>query len=274
VKVVAALAAAALLAGTAQAAEQPALAVEASVSPPVALFGDPVDVAVQVLVDDDRVDPATVRLEADPGPLARLGRVDRESWRSGGLAYVRFRFRATCADDGCLAGDALLRVRPQPMRVSGRGSDGRDVAVRVPWPRLEVGRRVTAAALATPAFAVDDRPRAVSWRTAPGPLSSALAVVALLLLASAVALVAVEVRGARRRRSAATPDVLEAALAELRGARDEPTRRRAAGRLARILDRLDGRVAPDAARLAWSEESPAPEEARELAERIEREVAP
>lgn len=270
-KVIVALAAAALLAGSALAAERPALAVETSVSRPVILFGDPVDVAVQVLVDDDRVDPATVRLEADTAPLARLGGVDRDSWRSGGLAYVRFRFRAACADDGCLAGDAL-RVRPQPMRVFGRGSEGQDVAARVLWPRLEVGRRVTAAALATPAFAVEDRPRAVSWRTAPAPLALILAIAAVVLLASALALVAAEARGARR--SAATLDVLKAALAELRAARDEPTRRRAAGRLARILDRLDGGVAPEAARLAWSEEPPAPETARELAERIEREVAP
>ena len=272
-KVIAALAAAALLAAPARAAERPAVAVDASVSPSSVLFGDPTDVAVQVLVDDDRVDPATVKLEADTAPLARLGRIDRDSWRSGGLAYVRFRFRVACADDGCLAGDQPLRVRLQPMRVSGRGRDGRDVAAPVPWPRLEVGRRVTAAALgATPAFAVDDRPRAVSWRTAPGPLSAVLAIAALLLLAAAAALVAVEALGVRRRRRAATLDALEAALAELRKARDEPTRRRAAGRLARILDRVDGSVAPEATRLAWSEEPPAPEAARALAERIEREV--
>jgi hypothetical protein len=275
VKVIAALAAAALFAGTAQAAEPPALSVDTSVSPPVALFGDPVDVAVQVLVDDDHVDPATVRLEADAAPLARIGGVERDSWRSGGLAYERFRFRAACADEGCLAGDALLRVRPQPMRVSGRGRDGRDVAVRVQWPRLEMGRRVTAAALtATPAFAVEDRPRAVSWRTAPGRLWWVLAIVAVALLASAVALVAAEARGARRRRRVTAVDALAAALAELRAARDEPARRRAAGRVSRILDRSDGRVAPEAARLAWSEEPPAPEAARELAERVEREVAP
>jgi hypothetical protein len=274
VKVIAALAAAALLAGPAQAAQPSALAAEASVSRPVVLFGDPVDLVVQVLVDDDRVDPATVRLEADAAPLARLGRVHRDSWRSGGLAHVRFGFRAACADDGCLAGDALLRVRPQPMRVSGRGRDGQDVAARVLWPRLEVGRRVTPASVATPTFVVDDRPRAVSWRTAPGPLSLMLAIVAIVLLTPAVALIAADARAARRRRSAARPDALEAALAELRNAHDEPARRRAAGRVARILDRFDGRVAPEAARFAWSEEQPEPEAAQELAERIEREVAP
>jgi hypothetical protein len=272
VKVIAALAAAAVLAAPARAAERPALAVDASVSPASVLFGDPVDVAVQVLVDDDRIDPATVNLEADAEPLARLGRVDRESWESGGLAYVRFRFRVACADDGCLAGEQPLRMRPQPMRVTARRNDGRDVATNVAWPRLDVGRRVTAAALGgTPAFAVDDRPRAVSWRTAPGPLSSGLAIGAVLLLAAAAALVAVEAFGIRRRRSAATPNTLQAALAELRRARDVRTRRRAAGRLARILD---GGVAPEARRFAWSEEPPAQDAAQALADRIEREAAP
>jgi hypothetical protein len=271
VKVIAALAAAALLTTPARAADRPPLAVDASVSPASVLFGDPADVAVQVLVDDDRVNPATVSLEADAEPLARVGRVHRDAWESGGLAYVRFRFRVACAEDSCLAGAQPLRMRPQAMRVAGRGNDGRNVAIRVPWPRLEVGRRVTAAALGgTPAFAVDDSPRAVSWRTAPGPLSSVLTIVAVLLLASAAALVAAEALRVRRRRSAATLDTLEAALAELRGARDVRTRRRAAGRLARILD---GSVAPEATRLAWSEEPPAQDAAQALAERIEREVA-
>lgn len=267
----AAVATAVALVAPARAAQPPPLAVDASVSRASVLFGDPVGVAVQVLVDDSRVDPATVRLEADAAPLARLGRVDRDSWRSGGLAFVRFRFPVTCAGDGCLAGDTPLRVRPEPMRVSGRGSDGREVATRVPWPRLEVGRRVTAAALGgTPRFAVDDRPRAVSWRTPPGPLASALAIVAVVLLASAAALVAADVLGRRRRRSEAKLDPLEAALAELRSARDVRTRRRAAGRLARILD---GRIAPEAARLAWSEVPPAENAARTLAERVESEIA-
>ena len=102
-KVIAALAAAAALAAPARAAERPALAGDASVSPASVLFGDPVDVAVQVLVDDDRVDPATLKLEADAAPLTRLGPIERDSWQSGGLAYVRFRFRVACAADGCLA---------------------------------------------------------------------------------------------------------------------------------------------------------------------------
>jgi hypothetical protein len=275
VKVVATLAAAALLATPAGAAERPALAVDASASPASVLFGDTADLTVRVLVDEDRVDPATVRLEADAAPLARLGPVDRDSWQSGGLAYVRFRFRVACNGDGCLAGGRPLLVRPQPMRVSGRGSDGRDVAAPIRWPRLEVGRRVTDAALGgTPAFAVDDRPRAVPWRTAPARLSFVLAIAALLLLAAAAALVAAEALGVRRRRRAAARDALEAALAELREARDEPARRRAAGRVARILDRVDGSVAPEATRFAWSEQPPGPEAARALADRVEREVAP
>jgi hypothetical protein len=101
-----------------------------------------------------------------------------------------------------------------------------------------------------------------------------LAIVALLLLTAAAALVAAAALGARRRRSAAARDALEAALAELRDARDEPTRRQAAGRVARILDRVDWRVAPEATRLAWSEQPPGPEAARALADRVEREVAP
>ena len=84
-KVIAALAAAAALTIPAQAAERPPLAVDASVSPASVLFGDPADVAVEVLVNDDRVNPATVSLEADAEPLARVGRVHRDAWKSGGL---------------------------------------------------------------------------------------------------------------------------------------------------------------------------------------------
>jgi len=276
-RALAALAAAAALAAPANAAESPALAVDASVSPAAVLFGDPVDVTVQVLVDEDRVDPATVRLEADAAPLTRLGRIQRDSWRSGGLAYVRFRFRVACAADGCLAGDAPLLVRPPPMRVSGRDTGGREAGTSVRWPRLEVGRRVRATAVtATPAFAVEDRPHPVSWRLAPGQLSAVLAIAAVLLLAFTAGLVASEVLHARRRRRrrAAMLDALASALADLRAARDVPTRRQAAGRIARILDGLDGRMAPAAARLAWSEERPAPDAAKALAEQVEHEVEP
>lgn len=238
------------------------LTVVVSATPGVALFGDPIAVDVHVVSD---ADPSSVRLEADAAPLERIGAVRRDVSQDD----VHFRFVVACASAECLGDDALVRVQPAAMRVVGQFGD-KEIASTHAWPQIAVGRRVAPAALVgQPRFAVDDRLAPVEWAIPPGRLAAALLFLALACAGAAAAVAA----AALLRRSGRSPDrgdALARALAELRAAlrSDERARRRAAGRVARVAAPRDAALASAAARLAWSEAPPEPDELEALAARV------
>jgi hypothetical protein len=259
--VVAALAAAApsLAAGAAP------VTVATTVSPAAVVFGDTAVLEVQALVDAGVVDPGTVRLEADAAPLERVGSVERDAWRDGDLAHVRFRVTVACAQLACLT------RAPAALRVVARGSSGANFDVRRDWPALVVGRRVPADATQPRA---DGVPRPVRWRVGPTALLTALLVLALALAGAAVAFAAAEVLRARAARGRGDTR-LARALAAVRRALggDERARRRAAGQLARALEPADGALALAAGELAWSSDPPGRDALARLADRVEEEHA-
>jgi hypothetical protein len=255
-------AAALVLALPAHAADPPPVVVTATVSPAAVFFGDPAVLEVRALVDAARVDPGSVTLQADAGPLERVGSVERDEWRDGDVAQVGFRVVVACARLACLT------AAPAPFRVVAQTRRGERLELPSPWPRLAVARRVPDGATQVVA---DDRPAPVRWRIAPDALTAMLLALALLLAAGSAALAAGELL--RRRSGSERGDTaLARALAAVRrslGA-DESARRRATGRLARLLASRNPGLALAAEKLAWSPEPPEREALEELVERVGR----
>jgi len=272
VKVVLAVAAALALAPAAGAAP---LVVRTSLDPRTVLFGEPAVAEITVVADPAFVDPATVRIEAELAPFRRVGSVTTERREADDAAIVTRRVRIACVSDACRPRDALRPVQLSPVRVTARGANGRQVSATARWPVLLVAPRVPAdAAAGEPTWRVDTRVPEPSYRVRPGLASALLLGAAVLLAAAAVGLVASELLRRRRRAGAERLSELEAALAAVRASTGgpEPQRRRAAGMLARALERRRDARAGSAGTLAWDEPEPEPDRMTALADEVEREV--
>lgn len=251
------------------------LEVRTSLDPRTVLFGAPATAEVAVVVDPALVDPGSVRIEADTAPWRRLDPPELEREEAGGTVVVRQRSRIACTTSACLPRAELRGVALPRVRVTARRRDGSTVTAGAAWPAVLVAPRATAeAATGAPAWRIDTTPPAVTTRFAPGALAAALWALAAVLAAAAVALAAWEALRWRRRRAAGRASELAAAIAAVRAAAaaDEPERRRALGRLARVLEREDGAHVARAASLAWDEPVPEPERLTALADDVEREV--
>jgi hypothetical protein len=258
-----------------------ALAVTLEISPRPALFGDPLTATARVLVDASRVDPGSVRVDADFDPYTPARASLRSSSRSGRVAAVEFRFLISCLTADCVPGAAGRRIRFPATLVRARQQDGRAVQVRAPWPILNLLPRVDEQALtASPrAWREQSALPPVSYRTRPGALLAVLLSFAAGLALAALALVAVEL--ARRRQSHARAKAvsrlaLALALARESMRRDPDDRRKALALLARVLSGENSgeeRLAAAAEHLAWSRGRPEAERIDALAAEVEREVS-
>jgi hypothetical protein len=258
-RALAVLLAALAFAPAASAAE--ALAVRAEVAPATVGFGDPFTYSVEVRGGDAA---GSVRIVADTGPFATLAPARTE--RDGNV--VRLVQTLACLDLDCAPQRTARRVElPRARAIGPGGSTGAAVAVSV-----SVAPRVPAAAVAAPRanYRIPDELPAATTRVAPGALEAGLWVAAALLAAAALAVVALPLlrrqRGPTRR---GRERALARALRLLResAARAAPDRRRAADLVARTLD--DDALAGEATRVAWSKREPVPDDARELAGRVE-----
>jgi hypothetical protein len=271
----------ALLAGALVRARDPQLpavrAVEARASLPTrgVQFGDTVPVRLDVLVPSDRVDPATVRLNASFYPYRTVGRVVPTRSDDSGTTLLRYRFQLECLRAECLPerdGSPFLLAPALVTFRTDRNAGGR---VIVSWPPLAVSSRLDPLALQQLAWQDGaSPPPGFDYWLPPRLVAVLLAVLALLsALASARILVP--------RVAAALPEhvevdrrsVLERALAAVRSAArgdDTAERRRSLDLLARELgvgDHGEGRAAR---RLAWSRHTPARREMERLVDDVER----
>jgi hypothetical protein len=265
-----------------------AVSVQASLSPGAVQFGDRLTARVVVVIDPARVDASSFRIV--PRFLSyRVARATRAERQVGGLSRLSYSFVLECLTVGCAPGrpqvalrfpDAILRFRTRTGALNRRA---------VLWPSITVASRLDDADRADPAahLRTDTSPPAVSYRLSPGALTDGLAAASgLLVLAAAVLLFL-----AFRRTASATvepqadtasrtplEDVLLLVRNTVANGNDPRLRRLALQRLVRELRRSDrGELAQAASRLAWSEgESdgePSAVTARELADRIERELS-
>ena len=266
-----------------EAAPAKPLAATASLDPPTALFGDRVTARADVVVDRRRIDPDTVRLDADFAPFALAGPVRRTATESGDATSIAFRYDLLCLTEACVPKTDSKRVQLPEAHVRARLRGGTASDVPLAWPAVDVARRIAEgdfSTTASPKWRVRTEVPAVTYRTDPIRLANVLTLAAALLAALGLGLGVWELARYRRLRLrrvearsllAYTLDLVRQSTA--RGADD---RRKALALLARVLSRSpgDGRLAGDAARLAWSRPEPSPAGVQALADEVEREAHP
>jgi hypothetical protein len=248
-------------------------AASTSLAPLAGLFGDAVRAEVDVVLDPKRVDPESVLVSVDFGPLEGPALVVPERFEAGRSMHVRFRYELLCLREDCRPRSGKHEVRLAPAVVRYRLVGGTTRTLRAEWPApIVIASRLTTEESARPVWRVREQPPPVSYRVPPTLASAAGFSLAALLALGAVVVIAFEVVAfARRRRSdpLAGLTALERALALLaRAVADGGTarQRRALDRLARELRRIgDDDLAADARRLAWSRARPESERVAHLA---------
>ena len=274
----------AVLSPDAAAASAPArpLMVSTSISPRPSFFGDVLTARSEVLVDANRVDPESVRVETDFFPYTQTSAPLRSSSRSGRLVALGYRFPISCLSGDCAPGPGIRRVVLPLLVVRARLRDGRATVVRARWPQIAVAPRVDESALRTSPLGWRRQLAvpAVSYRVSPGTLLAVVLACAAALMLAALALVAVEyarwTRLRETRASALSRLGLALALARESMRRNPDDRRKALALLARVLNSQDpqgDRLASAAEKLAWSRERPDPDRMGALADEVEREVS-
>ena len=266
----------------ATAASPTQLSVAASIAPSPAFFGDPLAARIEVLLDSARVDPASVRLEADLVPYSATGVPLRSSSRSGAVVALGYRFAISCLSAECVPGPGIRQVVLPIVVVRARLRDGRETVVRASWPRIALAPRVDEAALRTTPLGWRNQLAVppVSYRASPGTLIAVLLACAAALGLAALAIVSAEYarRTRMRRTRTSAPSRLGLALALARESmrRNPDDRRKALALLARVLAGKDSdadRLASAAEQLAWSRGRPDPDRVGALADEVEREVS-
>jgi hypothetical protein len=255
------------------------VAISTSLGPSPLFFGDLVKARAEVLVNRERLDPDTVRLEADFAPFSLVGRPQESRSDSGRTTTIDVRYTLQCLVEACLPKPGGIALPDLQLHTRPNGDNL--VTYEQRWPRVDVVSRVEAAALATdpPPWRQQVALPAVSYRLAPGRLAAALTLAAVLLAVGAFTLVAREVVRRRRllvdraRFRSALARALE--LARASAARGPDDRRKALALLARVLafDPNGGRrFAPAAARLAWGRAEPSAAGLETLVDEVERSV--
>lgn len=284
-----------------------ALAASWSITPPVALFGDPITARVDLVVDGDLLDPDRLKVDPKFDPYERLGDVRRGRRDFGRYTHLSYEFTLRCITLACIEligggpGPGIqpggipppttgsggfgerksIRLRPAPIRYEDEEGKTR-VLRRVTWPEVQSVSRLNFADTQTTGIGFPFRAEVTplpdaAFRVAPSLLGAALLVGALALLAFPAVVLA---RALRREPPPAEEDEvpeltpLERALALVEWARereDGADRRKALEVLAEVLDD-DGKaeLADSTRALAWSPASPSPEAADRLVEDVRK----
>jgi hypothetical protein len=260
-------------------------------SPRILLFGDTLRAGVEVVVDNTRIDPATVRVAMSFTPWEVLGEPERIRRDAGTTTHLSTRWTLRCLLSPCIPSGQANPLEFDPARVSyvevGRTDGGRSSAP-VQWPLLTVYSRFASAGFeggTTGASSIPWRADMVtlpdaSYRASPNLLAIVAMGLAGLFAAGGIALV---VLAWPRREHAPPPEPepeplpvvtpLEQALELLEDAsRDDGAedRRRSLELVAEVLEDHEGAgdIVRRAKVLAWREDAPEVEDTSGLAQRV------
>jgi hypothetical protein len=273
--------------------DAPPIEARTDLSPRSVFFGDTVTALVDVTLDRNRVDPDSVRVQADFSPWKPVANPERLRRDAETTTHLRMSFVLRCLTSACISTDETAVLLDKAIQTFGQARvtyKAPEGAVRsdrgslqVPWPRLLIGARFSAKAAqsagASGGWRADfESLPAVTYGVAPG-LLFALLLAAGTVLASAAGAFAYLVRPRRvsptNPRADGPPELvltpLERALALLEdsarvnGAADQ---RRALELVAAALaERGDMKLALASRALAWSEPVPGVRETNGLAVR-------
>lgn len=250
-----------------------ALSVRATITPPLAGFGDRLVARVAVLVDPSAVDSRRVHLNLNLAPLTPLARL--RARRSAQAIVVEL--PVSCLAVACTSSSGAQRVVLPAVQVDAPRRGGGIVRAETRWPVLEVRGRVLSSEVdvrRAPRFRANLSLPALRYRISPGTLAPLLDVLAVLLALGGLALAAREAALRFRRPRTAEADELGRALALAResGSRPASDRRRALGLVARLLGDREEPLSSPVSELAWSRAQPSRDKLSELVERVSREV--
>ena len=256
---------------TAPATPRQAISGETFLSRSAALFADPLQVRIEVLIDRNRVDPARVGFNPKFDPYVRVGIPRLERHDTGPLTRLTYSANLACNTNACLPAYTTTRVLFPPAKVFYWPRDGNDTRRRtleVPWFAFNLGPRTSAADLANadpfvqPAWRATTEPEAVSYSMSPGLLRGVLFGASGLLFALTLVAFLGFVRAVLRKFRPRAPGPLERAVALVEKAttrEDQPAKRKALELLSRELTHSgEGELALAARELAWAEAAPVP----------------
>jgi hypothetical protein len=254
----------------------------ATLSPRGSHFADSVDARVDVAVDTQRVDPASVVVDARFGPYTEVEPPHVERERVGRIERMFWGVTLRCLEDSCRPLRQVERVRFAPLRVRYR-LDSNDVrvakSVAVEWPALLVSSRVDQLELGAgnplnqPPWRAELRQLpAVTYRVAPRALAGMLFALGGIMILGGVALCFPTLRRQRAagKHGSVVLAPLEQALALLESQPDAtidagPKRQALELVAAELGRRGEHDLELSARRLAWSADDPAYEDTSALA---------
>jgi hypothetical protein len=273
------------------------LAASADLFPQSFLFGQPVHVEIDAVVDHRKLNPNRVQLDANWNPYTPIAPMTRSRADVGAYTRLRWRIDLHCIQLPCAPriGSNVRNVfQPTTVRYAGHVSSATAPSATVTWPnviawsRLDpidqerkavvrkngtvVGRQIAAF---TPPWHVNTSLTAVSYRIGPTTLFWASLAFALALVLAAALLLRPYLPTAAWLRRPHELSKIERALVEVERARGRPIEERKALELlaAELRSSGEGGLAWSATKLAWSPDAPEPERTGELAETIRRELA-
>ena len=256
---------------TAPAIPRQAISGETFLSRSAALFADPLQVKIEVLIDRNRVDPGRVGFNPKFDPYVRIGIPQLERRDTGPLTRLTYTANLACNTYACLPAYATTRVLFPPAKVfywPRRTNDTRRRTLEVPWFAFTLGPRTSAADLnnadpfVQPAWRATTEPEAVSYSISPTVLRGVLFGAGGILFVLALGAFAGFVRAVLRAFRPPVPSRLERAVALVESATDDddqPAKRKALELLSRELTHSgEGDLALAARELAWAEAPPVP----------------
>lgn len=270
--------------GSGSAAEEPsAIEARATLTPRTVDFGDTVRASVDVTLDPRRVDPASIRVNADFAPWRQVE--PPEVLRREG--EVRTTYVLRCLTNACVSTGDVDRVFQEfagatvTYAARARPASSARQTLRVPWPRFLITSRFTQQAAQaggrSPWQADLETFPAATYSMAPGRVLALLLAAGTLLAVAGSALAYIALPRHDRRIQPKPeppprgPTPLEQALALL----EDPARVNGSGDQRRALelvaealvDRGDPILARSARALAWSAPVPGVEETGGVAAR-------
>lgn len=271
---------------TAPATPRQAISGETFLSRSAALFADPVQVKIEVLIDRNRVDPGRVGFNPKFDPYVQIGIARLERQDTGPLTRLTYSANLACNTYACLPAYTTTRVLFPPAKVfywPRGGVDTRRRTLEVPWFAFSLGPRTSAADLnnadpyVQPAWRATTEPEAVSYSMSPGVLRGVLFGGSGLLFVLALSAFAGFVRAVVRRFRPPAPGPLERAVALVEKATerdDQPAKRKALELLSRELTHSgEGELALAARELAWAEATPVTSSTQPLTLDVRRLIA-
>jgi hypothetical protein len=230
------------------------------------LFADPLRASVHVLVNRHRVDPERVGFTTTFDPYVHVGAAHVTRHDTGPVTELTYSTELICLTNACLSktpGDSV-RMQFAPAQVFYTPRSGGRHTLRLAWPALEVGSRVSPIDVAgadpfvAPSWRATTAPAAITYAVSPHLLRTLLFVAAGLLFAVGLFALLRFVQIGKLRFRVLSPLERAVVLVE-RSHEGSPEKRKALELLSRELARSgEPELALLARELAWAEPAPLP----------------